>query len=346
MAAQQRIVVRATNWLGDVVMSLPALRAIRAARPDAHLAVLVRTDLASFFAGATWLDEIVPFRPTSGLGKASELLYVARTLRARRYDLAIVFPRSFESALWMRLAGIPERIGYGGDARASLLTQVLEPSPEVEALHQVNRYLHLVRRTLGIEGSPDDYAPDVDDEARGRMGEWLAARRRALGPLLALAPGAAYGPAKEWPATSYAALTERVAAEHATECVLVGAPSERAKCEEVARISRAATLVAAGETSFGELVALLSLADGFAGNDSGAMHVAGALGRPTVGIFGSTSPEKTGPLGSRTCVLYEAIECSPCYARTCRFGHYDCLRRIDAVTVSRSLAELGAFDKG
>jgi heptosyltransferase-2 len=174
------------------------------------------------------------------------------------------------------------------------------------------------------------------------MEDWLGAPRRRRGALVALAPGAAYGPAKEWPAAHWTALVDLLAARD-VECVLVGAPSERPRCLEVAAACRAGALVAAGETSVGELVALLALADGFAGNDSGAMHVAGALGRPTVGIFGSTSPERTSPLGARTRVFYEHIECSPCLARTCRFGHYECLRRIAPEAVAEGLGALGVF---
>jgi len=129
------------------------------------------------------------------------------------------------------------------------------------------------------------------------------------------------------------------------EVVLVGAPGERERCDEIAARSGAGAIVAAGETDVGDLVALLSLADGFAGNDSGAMHVAGALGIPTVGIFGSTRPDRTGPLGPRCRVLYHRIECSPCLARTCRFGHYDCLKGISVEEAVAALAASGAIHR-
>jgi heptosyltransferase-2 len=176
------------------------------------------------------------------------------------------------------------------------------------------------------------------------MRGWLAARRRRSDkPLVALAVAAAYGPAKEWPAERFANVIDGLAEANGTECVLVGAPSERARCEETASASRAGAVIAAGETSVGEAMALLSLCDGFAGNDSGAMHVAGALGIPTVGLFGSTRPERTAPLGPRTHVLYHRIECSPCLERTCRFGHYECLKRIEVEEVTAALNELGAL---
>jgi heptosyltransferase-2 len=326
-----------------VVLSLPALRALRRGFPEARLAVLVRRELASFFDGSAWIDEVIPYAARGGMGKILGIPTLVRTLRARRFDAAVLFPTSFESALWPGLAGIPRRLGYPGDGRSALLTTRVTPSPEVERAHEMHWYLHLVRAGLGVDGAAEPVAPDVHPPHRERMQAWLAARRRGQGRLVALAPGAAYGPAKEWPAAHWAALVDLLAARD-VESVLVGAPSERARCLEVAAAARAGALVAAGETSIGELVALLALADGFAGNDSGAMHVAGALGRPTVGIFGSTSPERTSPLGARTRVFYERIECSPCLARTCRFGHYECLRRIAPDSVAAALGDLEALD--
>jgi heptosyltransferase-2 len=339
----RRILVREANWLGDVVMSLPALRAVRRGFPAASLALLVKKELASFFDGFDWIDEVIPFDAGRGVAGLGTLLAVVKRLRAGRFDTAIVLPRSFASALWVALAGVPRRIGFTDDARGWLLTDRLRRSPEILGTHQVHEYLALVRATLEIEGNPGEYRPDLDRGHRERMQGWLASRRRRAGPRLAVAVAAAHGPAKEWPAERYALLIDLVAERHGAECVLVGAPGERGRAEEVASRSRHGALVAAGETNVGELLALLSLCDGFAGNDSGAMHAAGALGVPTVGIFGSTRPERTSPLGPRTRVLYHAVPCSPCMARTCRYGHYDCLQRIAVEEVALALEDLGAF---
>jgi heptosyltransferase-2 len=170
------------------------------------------------------------------------------------------------------------------------------------------------------------------------MRDWLASHRhRPNAPLIAIAPAAAYGPAKEWPAEEFALLVDQVREKIDAECVLVGAPSERAKCEAVAALSSNGCLVAAGETSVGELIALLSLSTAFIGNDSGAMHLASALGIPTVGIFGSTNPIRTGPEGTSSRVIWHRLECSPCLARTCRYGHYNCLRQIEPEEVLEAL---------
>jgi heptosyltransferase-2 len=153
--------------------------------------------------------------------------------------------------------------------------------------------------------------------------------------------GSAYGPAKQWPGERFAALIDRLAER--VECVLVGSPSERPGCEAIAAATRTGAIVSAGATDIGDLVALLSLCAGFAGNDSGAMHAAAALGIPAVGIFGSTEPARTGPLGPRARVLYERVPCSPCLARTCRYGHYDCLKRVTVEQAAAALTDLGAL---
>lgn len=342
--APQRVLVKEVNWLGDLVMSLPALKAVRRAFPRARLSVLVKAELATFFDGAGWLDEVIPYRVGRSLGGLADRRHVVAEIRSRGFDLAIVFPRSFEAAFWTALARVPRRVGFAADGRGLMLTHKTTRPGALFRSHQVYDYLYLLKHTLGIDSDRTDVAPEVHEAHRGTMRDWLATHRRRNERLIALAVAAAYGPAKEWPVARYAALIDRLAEQHDAECVLVGAPSERARSEMVAAASRRGALVAAGQTSVGQLAALLSLCDGFAGNDSGAMHVAGALGIPTVGIFGSTNPQRTGPLGPRTRSLYHHIECSPCLARTCRFGHYDCLQRVSAEAVEGALVELGAFE--
>lgn len=341
----ERVLVKAVNWLGDAVMTMPALRAVRAAYPQARLAVLVKRELAGFYSGAGWIDEVIPYRVLQGLPGIADRRRIVAGLRARRFDLAVLFPKSFQAALWTFLARIPRRVGFATDWRSALLTDRVPFDSALRERHQLYDYLHLLERGLGITGRAADCALDVHEQHRVRLEDWLKERRqRPERRLIALAAAAAYGPAKEWPERHYAELIDLLAERHGAECVLLGAPSEVEKSERVARASRAGAVVAAGETDIAGAMALLSLCDGFAGNDSGSMHVAGALGIPTVGIFGSTNPDRTGPLGPRVRVLYEHIACSPCLDRTCRFGHYDCLTRITPTAVAAALEELGAFN--
>ncbi|HEY2523432.1 MAG TPA: lipopolysaccharide heptosyltransferase II [Candidatus Binataceae bacterium] len=339
-----RIIVKAVNWLGDLVMSGPALHAVHDAFPGAHLAVLVRSELASFFDGAMWVNEVIPYRVRGGLTALGDQLSIIRRIRAGHFDLAVVFPNSFRSAMWMAMAGVMRRAGYEGHRRGFMLTHKVAPRADVENAHEVHHWLTMVAETIGAKGDAEAYHLDVNQQSRERMRAWLANRRlRPEYRLIALAPMAAYGPAKEWPVERYAALIDLLAERHGAECVLVGGIDDRPRCLEIAQRCKNAVLIAAAETTVGELVALLSLCHGFVGNDSGCMHLAGALGVPTVAIFGSTNPRRTGPLGAHCTVIYRGIECSPCLARTCRFGHYNCLRDIAAEEAAFALEAYEVF---
>jgi len=340
----QRIVVKEVNWLGDLVMSLPALRAIRRFFPRARISVVTKSALASFFDGVEWIDEVIPYSVHRGIRGLDDRRALVNAIRSRGFDLAVLFPNSFESALWVWMARIPRRAGYIRDFRGPLLTDKIAPPPQAMNDHQVHYWLAMVQSTIGASGDAQDFALTADPNRLQEMTAWLKPRRRRKGsPLIALAPAAAFGPAKKWPTMHFVQLIDDLAERHDAECVLVGAPDERPQCATIASASRHGAMIAAGETSVGQLVALLKLADGFVGNDSGAMHVAAALGQPTVGIFGSTNPARTGPLGPRTRVLWQHLICSPCLARTCRFGHYNCLREIAPGGALDALHALGAL---
>lgn len=342
--APERVLVKAVNWLGDLVMSLPALKAMRRAWPHSHLAVLVRRELASFLAGTRWIDEVIPYTLRPGIRRLADDWRIASAIRRRCFDVAVVFPNSFESALWPALAGIPERVGFRTDARGWLLTRSAGRRQATAQMHQMDAYLHMVEATLGIHCDAANGVPDIDPSRQRAMEAWLAVeRRRPVKPLIALAPTAAFGSAKEWPATHYAALIDLLAEQHQTECVLIAGPAEQRRCGEVAASSRCGALIAAGATDVGEALALLSLCDGAVGNDSGATHVAAACGIPTVGLYGSTIPERTGIRGPRSTIIYRRIACSPCLQRTCRYGHYRCLEQISPQEVMEALDHMGAL---
>jgi heptosyltransferase-2 len=339
-----RIIVKAVNWLGDLVMSGPALHAIHDTFPGAHLSVLVRRELASFFDGAMWIDQVIPYRLRGGAAGLLDQLSIVRRIRAGHFDLAVVFPNSFQSAMWMVAAGVQRRAGYEADRRGFMLSHKVAPRADVERAHQVYHWLTMVAETVGAKGVAEAYHLDVNVQSRDKMRVWLANRRvRPERPLIALAPVAAYGPAKEWPVERYAELADILAQRHGAECVLVGGIDDRPQCEQIAAQCKGGAIVAAAETTVGELIALLSQCHGFTGNDSGCMHLAGALGVPTVAIFGSTNPLRTGPLGPHCTVIYRGLECSPCLERTCRFGHYNCLRDIAAEEAAGALEAYEIF---
>lgn len=340
----KRILVRAPNWVGDAVMSLPALRALRGAFPQTHLAVLARPWVAELYRRERAVDELIFDTAGRGAGDWAGKWRTARELRRRGFDGAVLFPNSFESALIVRLAGIPRRIGYRRDGRGPLLTQAI-PAPrrgEIPA-HESYSYLELLRRAGILDSLPVVDVIELDQAGEARQ----AGRRRfaALeleGEIIGVSPGAAFGPAKRWMPERFAEAACMVAGERGAAIALFGSAAERELCEQVAariraRGRRAVNL--AGETSLGEFIELAAACALFLTNDSGAMHVASALGVPTVAVFGPTDPWATGPKGPRVRLVREPLDCSPCKLRACPIDHR-CMQRIPAEAVVRAALEL------
>ncbi len=344
LPAPRRILVKEVNWLGDLVMSLPALWAVRCAYPQARLSVLVHSPLASFFDGVAWVDEVLPYiAPRGGSRALRDLWEIVYTLRVRRFDLGVAFPRSFSAALWMYLGGVRQRAGVRAQGRSWLLTRAVPVATNDPTRHQRHAWLELVQRTVAAPTptSPPPLSPHPAHVRRMRavLEERLGSSESVVG----LAPGAAYGPAKQWPEAHWRELANHLTAK-GKRIVFLGTSAERGLCERLLQaLPQGQATVLAGETSVGELQALLSLLCAYAGNDSGASHLAAALGVPTVTIFGSTNPTRTAPQGARTQVLYEPPPCSPCLARTCRFGHYECLTAIQPQHVIGAFATLAVL---
>ena len=317
--------MRATNWLGDAVMSLPALRAIRHIFPHAHIAVVARPSVAELYDRESCIDEVIPY---SARGFSSRRAFAAG-LRTHRFDCALLLQNAFDAALMTWMAGIPERIGYSRDARRWLLTRAIPvPEPGEIPRHERFYYLELLRRAGLMEHFPEtsairlDAIPAARKAGLRRLAEWGIA-----GPVIGISPGAAYGSAKRW-------LPERFAETARTlsgPVLVFGARSERELCARVAAESNGRNL--AGETSLREFIELASACRLFLTNDSGAMHVASALGVPTVAVFGATDDTTTGPTGPTARVVRAHAECSPCLLRECPIDHR-CMTRVTAAQVA------------
>jgi heptosyltransferase-2 len=331
-----RVVVRAANWLGDAVMSLPAIRAVRGAFPGAHLAVLARPWVADLYARERCIDQIIPYPAKT----FAERRAFARSMRAARYDAAILLPNSFDSALTMWMARIPERIGYNRDARGMLLTRAIPvPEPGEIPRHERFYYLELLRRAGIMEKFPPAEPIELDGIAAAR--EAGAARLAALGiaqPAIGISPGAAYGNAKRWLPERFAEAAARVASERGATVLVFGAAAERALCQQVAEaIPRARNLASA--TTLREFIDLAAVCSLFLTNDSGAMHIASALGVPVAAVFGATDNATTGPCGRHWRILREHAECSPCLLRDCPIDHR-CMTRVTTDSVVAAALQL------
>lgn len=321
-----KILVRLPNWVGDAVLALPALNAVRRSYPDAEL----------WASGPAWIADLLPRRgvvagviPASGGRGLAALRASARELRSRKFDLGLLFTNSFGSALEFRLAGIPERWGYARDGRGFLLTRRIAAPAAGSALHQAMYYMNLLAR-LGLETGRPEPRLEVETGDAERADEMLRRAGRIPGrPLVVLGPGAAYGPAKRWPVSRFAELGARFEREADAEIALVGAAGEESLAAEVAAGLARPALDFTGRTTLRELAALLGRARLVVVNDTGPMHIANALGVPVVAVFGPTDPAATGPLRPPFVVLKKDVACRPCLYRVCPYDHR-CMIRIEA----------------
>jgi len=320
-SATNRILIRATNWIGDSVMMMPAVTRLREANPDAHLALLCPAKLRDLWQHNPNLNKVL-------------------TKLTGRYDTAYIFPNSFRSAWETWRAGIPRRIGYPGHWRRRLLTDIISDNETVRydtvavAGRTFQRKVfssqrHQVYRHLALVGSPQPTAPRI----------WLgpdesALRAKLLGndprPILTLNPGAEYGPAKRWPAERFTEVAKRI-----PNCrvVLLGSPSDQV----IPLPDGSLNLV--GKTTLLELCVVLKAARALLTNDTGPMHLAAALDVPQVVLFGSTSPELTGPLSDKAVVLREPVECSPCFLRECPID-FRCMNGLTVERVAKAVVKL------
>ena len=326
--------VRATNWLGDAVMSLPAIRALHQVFPHAVVVMVARPWVADLYSREDSIDRIILYPAQKGLGAKREF---AARLREERFDAAILLQNAFDAALLAWLAGIPERIGYNRDARGLLLTRAIPvPEPGDIPRHERFYYLELLRRAGLIERFPPCDAIRLEgiDAARRGGAEYLA----ALGisrPAIGISPGAAYGNAKRWFPERFAAVAR---AFPSASILLFGSVSERELCQSVAaQIPNAHNL--AGQTTLRDFIDLAAACRLFLTNDSGAMHVSSALGVPTVAIFGATDDTTTGPTGPMARVVRAHAECSPCLLRECPIDHR-CMTAITAEMATAAALQL------
>ena len=341
MNAPRRVVVRGPNWLGDLVMATPAIRALGDAWPEATIDVAVPSAFAPIVPLLDPRTRAVPLEGRTGLAAMNRH---AAQLAAGGYDLGVLLTNSFGSALAMRRAGVPERWGYRRDARGMLLTRAIRVrDTRRESRHHADYYAALVE-AIGLPRPALDLQALLPQGARDeavallRAGGW-----DGTAPVLACAPGAAYGAAKQWPARHVAVVASAWIAKGGL-VVLVGAGADRPAAEAVLAgvpVSSHAEIVdLTARTSLLALAGVLGVAERVLANDSGAMHLAAALGTPTESVFGPTREWATAPLGPHRIQTHE-VWCRPCMLRECPLDH----RCMTAVTPDRVIAALRDVDR-
>jgi heptosyltransferase-2 len=343
--APKKILVRAANWLGDVVMATPAFRALREGFPDAHITLHLREAHLPLLQGAPWFDELRPLRSYhEGFGTK---LREARELRAENYDLGLCLPDSYGAALLMRLGGVKRIVGYRRGFRSLLLHQAVAPPGRGKDPFMVARELHELGLVKALGCEPVGPGGGTKLELFPTSAEAVEAGRALRShqvdparPIVVMAPGASFGPSKIWPLSSFAAVGDELAAAGASVCVL-GAPSEKDLANEVCELMAEPAVNLAGEMSLGATKALMARARLLICNDAGARHIAVAFGVPCVVPMGPTSLEKTPLNLERVSVLTaDDVECRPCYKRVCPIDHRCMTRITPQQVVDVSLASL------
>lgn len=357
------ILVRGVNWVGDAVMTMPALRALKLANNNSKITLLVKPWVSPLFEKDPNIDEIILYEDEykSIAGK----LRLSKILRAKKFCMAVLFQNAFDAAMLAFFAGIPERIGYSRDGRGLILTKKIEFDDNSKKLHHIDYYLNLLDRSgfKTKKNQPWLYLTiDERAEARNRLGDLKR-------PVIAINPGATYGSSKRWHPERFAEVAERVIHELNGSVVILGGPSEIGIAEEIIKaiedkkirsyenkilnnatsqlpnFSTSQLLNLAGKTSLRELAAIISECDLLVTNDSGPMHVGYAVGTPIVAIFGSTSPEHTGPIGKNDITIKKDVECSPCFKRECQKNNLKCMDLITADEVFESIKKLVCSEK-
>jgi heptosyltransferase-2 len=326
-----KILIRATNWVGDAIMALPALRAVRNRFHNAEISVLARPYVADIYRDQQICDQLIGYDPQGIHAGISGRERLSSELRAQKFDVALLLQNAFDAAWLAWRAHIPERIGYARDGRSLLLTKpVAVPKPGEIPAHEKFYYLELLRRARWLDSISDEafIAMTVPQEERQRAAKFLVesgARPHAL--RVAIGAGASYGSAKCWPPARFAEVANRLQFQSDADVILFGTAAESAVSSAIASEMRRPPIDLTGKTAIADLPALLSQCHLFIGNDSGAMHVAAAVGLPVVAVFGPTDPLGTAPVTPRCTVVQERPYCSPCFLRRCPTDHR-CMTKI------------------
>jgi len=350
-----KVLVRATNWLGDAVMSIPALREIRRSYPGAEIVILARPWVADLYSREEFCDRIIRYENTGRHRGAAGKARLISELRTEKFDDAILLQNAFDAALIAKGAGVKRRMGYSRDGRGFLLTDsIAVPSAGEIPDHQRFYYLELLRRAGLIDELPECADIRLGGIRGAQEAGWETWLKRGLKAKrwIGVSPGAAYGGAKRWIPARFAEAASTLADQLDCDIAIFGSPAEAPLAQSIAAMIGPSAHSLAGETSLAEYIDLASTCSVYLTNDSGPMHVAAALGIPTVAIFGATDHIATGPSASWAKVVREPVDCSPCMLRECPIDH-PCMTGVsgdrvvnEALVLLASSRESSAVGKG
>jgi heptosyltransferase-2 len=335
-----RILIRTTNWVGDMVMTVPAIEAVRENFPESTVAVAARPWVIPLLENHPAVDQVIPLMKKKGsVSRAVEIIRMARLIRGMGFDLAVLFQNAFEAALLAWLGGIRFRLGYDTDGRRFLLSHAVTRNQGVSGLHQVEYYLSILR-AVGWEAGTRDPHLYVAEKDRLNAQSILASDGIEQDHfLLGLSPGAIFGPAKRWPSERFATVADWAVQRWGAKVLVMGSGQEKDICAALTRSMKQRPLDLCGRTTLGEAMALIERCHLFVTNDSGLMHIAAALNVPMVAIFGSTDPVSTGPRSEKARIVRRPVDCAPCLKPECP-DDYQCMLIIEPDMVWKEMENL------
>ncbi len=298
-------------------MCLPAIAAVRKTFPHSQISVLAKPWVTELFNICPDVDEVIRFQSPGIHEGITGKLRLARELKGKSFDMAILLQNAIEAAIIARLAAIPIRAGYNSDGRGILLTHSVQRTEEIRKVHQVDYYLEMVK-FLGFKSAGRSVNLTLTEE-HSTVSEEILNRYSIAGKeiIVGMAPGATYGPAKRWFPERFSEVADRIIDDFSAPVILFGSSDDRDSADKVQQSSKNKLVNLAGETNLKEAISLIARCNLFISNDSGLMHVAGALGIPTVAIFGSTNPVTTSPVGEKNIIINKKVNCNPCLKKIC-----------------------------
>jgi heptosyltransferase II len=324
-----KILIRGTNWIGDAILTLPAVNSIRATYPQAHIGMLVKPWVADIYRLFSAVDELIIFE--NKFDTPLGVFRLARMLKGKNYDVAILLQNAIEAAIISLAARIPLRAGYDSDARGLLLTHRVHRTQELREVHQIDYYLEMVK-ALGCV--PVDREMHLEAkinplDAQNILRKFIPDTEKTI---IGIAPGATYGPAKRWFSDRFAMVADKLNEHLSSQAILLGGKADGEVAQTVQRLAQTKLINLSGKTTLREAIYLISQCHLFISNDSGLMHIAGALNIPTIALFGSTNPATTAPVGNKSIIVRREVSCSPCLKEICPTD-FRCMKQISVEDV-------------
>lgn len=332
----KNILIHSSNWIGDTIMSVPLIKELRNTNPDSNITIIARKHIAPLFRGNGIIDNILYTPEGKGLALIKDEFRLRRELRTSNYDIAVLLPNSFISALRVFGLGIPLRIGYANECRSFMLTHKVYKTSDILEKHMSAYYMNILT-LVGIHSQSIDNQIPLSDDMKKYAQKFIDDFFNKDKKVIALGIGSAQSKAKMWSIDYYIQLADILTQKYNFDIVLIDSPDRYEKSLTIGKQMKQMPIIPTGDLMF--TACILSMCDAFIGNDSGAMHLASAVNIPIIGLYFSTDPKRNYPMGSKSRYIAKRIHCAYCGKPICKYNKYDCTRAIRPQEVIDLLCE-------